>query len=100
MHGQESTESSSELRYLLNRHTPVCGLLSFISSVTRQKPRNMDKLKRKYDDISQQRSNCSTLTVLQWNVLADGLAQNGDFQRVSAFSFAILWSEIVRASAI
>ncbi len=71
----------------MNRHTPVCGLLKFISSVTRQKSRNMDKLKRNYDDYSQQRSNCSTLTVLQWNVLADGLAQNGDFQRVSAFSF-------------
>ena len=42
----------------------------------------MEKLKRTYEDINQLRSQCSTLTVLQWNVLADGLAQNGDFQRV------------------
>ena len=42
----------------------------------------MDKLKRTYEEIGQLRSQCSTLTVLQWNVLADGLAQNGDFQRV------------------
>lgn len=64
------------------RQVPVSGLLNFISSVGRRKPQSMGKLKRTYEDIAQLRSNCVTLTVLQWNVLADGLAQNGDFQRV------------------
>ncbi|CAL5221334.1 g3509 [Coccomyxa viridis] len=67
----------------VHRQSPVSGLLSFINSVGRRKPSSMEKLRRTYEDVGQQRSQCSTLTVLQWNVLADGLAQNGDFQRVS-----------------
>ena len=72
------------------RQVPVSGLLNFISSVARRKPQSMGKLKRTYEDIAQLKSNCSTLTVLQWNVLADGLAQNGDFQRVSSLTLAAL----------
>ena len=73
-----------EPKFVLHRHSPVSGLLSFINSLGRQKPRSMENLKRAYEDISQPRSQSSTLTVLQWNVLADGLAQNGDFQKVEA----------------
>ena len=71
-----------DVNRLLLRHSPVSGLLKFINSLGRPKPRSMEKLKRTYEDFGQLRSQCSTLTVLQWNVLADGLAQNGDFQRV------------------
>lgn len=74
----------SESSLLLYRQVPVSGLLKFISSVTGRKARNMSKLQRKHEDIAQLRSSCSTLTILQWNVLADGLAQHGNFERVRA----------------
>ena len=76
------SHGSYEPECFLHRQSPVSGLLSFINSVGRRKPRSMEKLRRTYEDVGQQRSQCSTLTVLQWNVLADGLAQNGDFQKV------------------
>jgi hypothetical protein len=41
------------------------------------------KLRRKFEILQDPRGSCLNLTVLQWNVLADGLAQNGDFERVS-----------------
>ena len=75
-------------KFLLHRQSPVSGLLSFINSLGRQRPRSMGKLRRVYEDISQPRTQSSTLTVLQWNVLADGLAQNGDFQKVKSLSVA------------
>ncbi len=78
----KSSRSSHEPECFLHRQSPVSGLLSFINSVGRRNPSSMEKLRRTYEDVGQQRSQCSTLTVLQWNVLADGLAQNGDFQRV------------------
>lgn len=67
----------------------MCGLLDFISSVTQRRPRKMEKLLRKHEDIAQAQSNCVTMTVMQWNVLADGLAQNGDFERVRDSPFRL-----------
>lgn len=80
--------AAHEPKLLLHRQSPVSGLLSFINSLGQQRPRSMGKLRRMYEDISQPRSQSSTLTVLQWNVLADGLAQNGDFQKVKTLSVA------------
>ena len=55
----------------------------------------MEKLMRKHEDMAQAQSNCVTMTVMQWNVLADGLAQNGDFERVRNSLFRI---DCLRAS--
>ena len=49
----------------------------------------MGKLLRKHEDMAQAQSNCVTMTVMQWNVLADGLAQNGDFERVRSSPFRL-----------
>ena len=49
----------------------------------------MEKLLRKHEDLAQAQSNCETMTVMQWNVLADGLAQNGDFERVRDSPFRL-----------
>ena len=49
----------------------------------------MGKLLRKHEDMAQAQSNCVTMTVMQWNVLADGLAQNGDFERVRGSFFRL-----------
>lgn len=40
------------------------------------------RLRRNFEEISSQTGTRPCLTVLQWNVLADGLAQYGDFVRV------------------
>ena len=55
----------------------------------------MEKLVRKHETMSQPQGNCVTTTVMQWNVLADGLAQNGDFERVrdSFFQSESLWHQ-------
>lgn len=40
------------------------------------------KLRRTFEDVQDPRGTAANMTVLQWNVLADGLAQFGDFERV------------------
>ena len=40
------------------------------------------RLRRSFEELSSQTDKRPCLTVLQWNVLADGLAQYGDFVRV------------------
>lgn len=42
------------------------------------------RLRRNFEEISSPTGTRPCLTVLQWNVLADGLAQYGDFVRVRA----------------
>ena len=49
----------------------------------------MGKLLRKHEDMAQSQSDRVTMTVMQWNVLADGLAQNGDFERVRKSSLCL-----------
>ncbi|CAL8468539.1 g8079 [Coccomyxa elongata] len=40
------------------------------------------KLRRTFEDVQDARGTAPIMTVLQWNVLADGLAQYGEFERV------------------
>ena len=40
------------------------------------------KLQRTFEAVQDPVKHAQSMTVLQWNVLADGLAQFGDFERV------------------
>lgn len=72
---------------LLYRSAPVC-LLGWIWPKRQRTAPMGRKLQRSFEELrnglSTKESQQIGLTVLQWNVLADGLAQYGDFEKVPA----------------
>ncbi|EIE22477.1 DNase I-like protein [Coccomyxa subellipsoidea C-169] len=63
---------------------PTTSLLGFFGARRKPPPMKKQKLQRTFEDVQDPVKHAQSMTVLQWNVLADGLAQFGDFERVPA----------------
>lgn len=75
---------SQRLRAALrSRRLHICHSLESLPAIqTGSRARNMPKLRRQEVQLQPPTTTCR-FKVLQWNILADGLAQNGDFVKVS-----------------
>ena len=61
---------------------PTTSILGFLRSRGTIPFMKSHKLRRTFEDVQDSRGTAQQMTVLQWNVLADGLAQYGEFERV------------------